>query len=51
MTNYDNELIKRLRVRNESLEKRNKQLSKDLTKYKAAMVKINGVSMRVLHDD
>jgi len=51
MTNYDNELIKRLRARNESLEKKNKQLNKDLTKYKNAMVKLNGISMRALHDD
>ena len=44
-------IITRLKKENEALAKKNKMLSKKNTAYKAALIKINGVSMRIINED
>ena len=52
MTDYSLQtVITRLKKENEALVKKNKMLSKKNTTYRAALIKINGVSMRIINED
>ena len=44
-------VITRLKKEKEALIKKNKVLSKQNTKYKDLIIKMNGQTMRVLNDD
>ena len=52
MSEYTHEkVIARLKAENQSLIKKNKILSKENTAYRDLIAKINGQTMRAIHDD